>query len=345
MPIRENVSSAEEMYFGPVTFGRYNKNSLPARGVIGQVPVYHDYGVIAAADRDGLVASVNPASGATLTLRSTVTGMVNAGGVVTLDTPRNVTIYSATDESAKTLTITGTDQYGEAMVETITGPAGNGAQKVSYGLKAFKTISSMVATGDFGTIEVGFGNVIGLPFYLASGDGLIPIRNDRVASPRNVTATITAIGTAQDVAVPSPVGGTITKVIGISAAGNGTASSVVTVSDGTLEHAVLTFTSSYAALTVLEDTTILNKYVAANEAIKLATDGGGDGAGQATVVIEISPAVITAGVTTTPSATTGDIRGTVDYGGSIDGTNAFGVVMFPDRTTKALAFGATQYSV
>lgn len=133
-----NISYADTLLAGAVYYDAYHKNSLAGRkGLPMDLPIYVNFGAITAADRDGLVSSVDPANNATLTLRSTVTGMTNTGGVVTLDTPRNVTLYSAADQSTKTITVTGTDEYGKAMVETITGPDGTSATKIAQGVKAF----------------------------------------------------------------------------------------------------------------------------------------------------------------------------------------------------------------
>lgn len=344
--LRHNLTTAANLYYGDAYYERYNNGpTVSPRGTAITLPYVEHYGAITTADRDGLVTTVDPASGATLTLRSTVTGMVNADSVVTLDTPRNVTLYSAADQSTKSITVTGTDIRGAAMVETITGPDGTSATKIAQGAKAFKTISSIVATGDFGTIEVGFGTIIGLPFHASTRNKVIPLKNGHATAPYVVTTSITAIGTAQDVATVLPIGGVIAKLTGVSAAANGSASSTVTVTNATLEVGILVFTSSYAALTVIEDTTLLNTRVASGTAIKIATDGTGDGAGQAEVQIVVNPAVVTAADDTTATATTGDVRGTVDFGHGIDGTNIFSVVMYPVRTTKALAHGITQYSV
>ncbi|HKJ73525.1 MAG TPA: hypothetical protein VKA19_05360, partial [Alphaproteobacteria bacterium] len=59
----------------------------------------------------GLVASTMPASAGNLTL---ITGQ--------MDVPRNVTITSDADDSGHTFTVTGTDRYGAAQTEAISGP-------------------------------------------------------------------------------------------------------------------------------------------------------------------------------------------------------------------------------
>lgn len=344
MGTKHNISYAEELFAGKARYSPYNTSGRSQRGLAVNLPVLVSFGAIAADDRDGLVESVNPADNATLTLRATVTGMVNAGGVVTLDTPRCLSIYSAaTDETAKSITFTGTDEYGAALVETLAGPAADTAVKIVYTKKAFKTVSSAVATGNFGTIEVGFGPKIGLPFRVSAKNRIVPLINGLPAAPVALNTLLAAVGTAQDAAIISPVGGVITKALGVSAAANGTGISTVTITRATLEVAVLAFAADYAALAAVEDTSIKNQRLAANDVLKVATDGTGDGGGQANIVVEVDPAFVTLADDTTATASTGDVRGTVDFGFTPNGTHTFGALIYPDRTTKELAFGIAQY--
>ncbi|KHQ51088.1 hypothetical protein [Mameliella alba] len=91
-------------------------------------------------------------------------------GVATLDVPRNITLTVATtDHSGLTITVTGTDEYGATVVEDITGPNNNTVS----GKKAFKTVTAVESDGAIATngISVGFGDVLGLPVFMAeAGD-------------------------------------------------------------------------------------------------------------------------------------------------------------------------------
>ena len=339
MASRHNFSFADQLYAGAAYYARYSAQ----KGLPVDLPIYHSFGAVAAVDRDGLVSSVNPASGATLTLRSTVTGMTNTGGVVTLGTPRNVTLYSASNESTKSILVTGTDVYGAAMTESITGPDGTSATKTVQGVKAFYTISSIVATGDFGTIEVGFGSKLGLPFRVTDKNQVLARADGRTLAPETLTATITALGTAQDTAVISPIGGVITKISAVSPAVQTSGISTITVTNASLEVATLAFAADYAALTAVTDSTLLNTRLAADGVLKVTTDGTGDGAGQATVTIIVDPALVVIADDTTATTTTADVRGTIDFGFALDGTLKFGAVIFPpDRTDGTNSFGITQ---
>lgn len=83
----------------------------------------------------------------------------------TLDVPRNIIITNAGDDTGDTYTVTGTDEYGAAVIETITGANAG----VAAGKKAFKTVSGIVASGaSAGNVSIGFGDVLGLPIWVPS---------------------------------------------------------------------------------------------------------------------------------------------------------------------------------
>lgn len=136
-------------------------------------------------DRDGIRASAaftNP-SGTTVATGTSLTldGARVSGGVATLDVPRNVTIYSGSNISTFTFRVTGTDMYGEAMIEDIAGPNATTTQ----GVKAFKTVTSVVAygatTGNAAT-EVGFGKVLGLPVFVPNTGHVLLERENNAAA-------------------------------------------------------------------------------------------------------------------------------------------------------------------
>ena len=85
----------------------------------------------------------------------------------TLDVPRNIIITNAGDDTGDTYVVLGADEYGVAVSETITGANAG----VAAGVKAFKTITSITASGaSAGNVSIGFGDVLGLPIWIpASG--------------------------------------------------------------------------------------------------------------------------------------------------------------------------------
>lgn len=98
---------------------------------------------LSALDANGVAEAQAPASGGSFTLN----GALVAGGVATMDIPRHVSISSSADESANTITITGTDRNGNVITEAIA--AGSAS---AVGSKNFATITSasisISASGD-----------------------------------------------------------------------------------------------------------------------------------------------------------------------------------------------------
>jgi hypothetical protein len=120
--------------------------------------LYVDLGNPATADDDGVSAVQLLGSAGNFTIG----GALATGGVATFDVPRNVILTVATtDHSARTFTVYGTDAYGDAVVEAITGPNAG----VSAGKKAFKTVTRVACDGAIATngVKVGTGDVLGLP--------------------------------------------------------------------------------------------------------------------------------------------------------------------------------------
>lgn len=143
---------------------------------------------------NGIAQAQSPVGAGTLTLN----GSLASGGTVTLDVPRNVIADSGGADTA-VLTVTGTDEYGNAMVESITL---NGTTAVP-GKKAFKTITSIandaaIANGAF----VGTGDVLGLPVAVRqAGMILAEMENGAAATPGTfvAAATLTPTATTADV--------------------------------------------------------------------------------------------------------------------------------------------------
>lgn len=112
----------------------------------------------------------------------------------TLDVPRNITLTVATtDQSARTFTITGKDEYGNTVVETLAGPNNNTVS----GKKAFKTLTSVAVNGAIATngVSVGFGDVLGLPVFLPSVANILKeIQDGAVATAGTTVAGIRTAG-------------------------------------------------------------------------------------------------------------------------------------------------------
>lgn len=154
MTTKHNISRAAELYAGDANHpGLYGMNGRV--GVPLSTIVKVSLGTPALGDADGLgLTQDGTALDANTPAALTVTEM---------DVPRNVTITSAGDDSGITFTVTGTDVYGEAVVETITGANAG----LASGKKAFKTVTEVQpSAAAAGNISIGFGDVLGLPYRL-----------------------------------------------------------------------------------------------------------------------------------------------------------------------------------
>lgn len=138
---------------------------------------------------DGVCESQNLAAAGDLTLD----GALVVGGAAVFDVPRNVVVDSGGADDA-VLTVYGTDEYGQAMVENITM---NGSTAVA-GKKAFKRVtriaaSKAIANGAF----VGTGDVLGLPFFLQEAAAVIKeIQDDAAATAGTLVEGVTSEATA-----------------------------------------------------------------------------------------------------------------------------------------------------
>jgi hypothetical protein len=107
------------------------------------------------------VAGVASASTASLTLANTTS---------TIPRALTVTVTHATSIVAQTFALTGTDQYGRTITETLTITA-TGTSKTATSLQAFKTLTAATQTAaadaSANTIILGDSKVLGLPFKCA----------------------------------------------------------------------------------------------------------------------------------------------------------------------------------
>jgi len=136
-----------------------------------------NFGAPAAIDADGICESQNRTGAGALLINGALSNGDLATSVATLDVPRNVIADSGGADTA-VITVTGTDEYGEVVVENITL---NGTTAVA-GKKAFKTITGVASNG---TISNGFflgtGDVLGLPVFLPNAVNVLYDTEDGAA--------------------------------------------------------------------------------------------------------------------------------------------------------------------
>jgi hypothetical protein len=177
-----------------------NLEGADSGAVAEELPATLDNGVLAnvllielgapiAADPNGICEAQSDTGAHSLTLD----GALVSGGVATLDVPRNIVIDSGGADTA-VLTITGTDEYGNTIVESITL---NGTTAVA-GKKAFKTVTSVESSGTISNDAfVGTGDVLGLPVFLPETGYLLKELEDGAdASAGTLVAGVSTTATA-----------------------------------------------------------------------------------------------------------------------------------------------------
>lgn len=125
-------------------------------------------GAAATADADGACASQALNAG----VDGSINGALASGGVATFDVPRNVV---AGWTNAAVITVTGTDEYGNVLVES----SGSGTSLA--GKKAFKTVTKVRVSANVTGLTVGSGDVLGLPIFLAGTGHVIRELQDGAA--------------------------------------------------------------------------------------------------------------------------------------------------------------------
>lgn len=140
------------------------------------------------ADADGIAQSQTPAGAGNLTINGAGV-MADDGsasfyiGKVRLLPARRVTVTTAADESAKTITVYGTDRSGNAIEETLTGPnTTTGTTNKVFGSVSRVAISAAAA----GAITVGWGTESVSPWiFLGTGP-----RHGNAGYQLDVTGTV-----------------------------------------------------------------------------------------------------------------------------------------------------------
>lgn len=133
---------------------------------------------LAAAAANNISASQSPGAGAIL-----INGSAASGGVATLDVARRVAITSGGNDSGITFTVTGTDRYGRAQSETVTG-ANAGAVSTT---RDFLTVTGVTHSGSVATtITIGTTGVA----------STAPLIVDYFSQKDDIGVTLTFSGTA-----------------------------------------------------------------------------------------------------------------------------------------------------
>ena len=150
-------------------------------------------GAPATADADGACASQSLNTG----VDGTINGALAASGVATFDVPRNVV---AAWTNTAVITVTGTDEFGNVMVES------SGSGTSFTGKKAFKTITKVRVSANVTGLTVGSGVVLGLPVFLAT---VVEVLKEIMDGAAATAGTLVAGDNATATATTGDVRGTL----------------------------------------------------------------------------------------------------------------------------------------
>lgn len=184
---KAHLTHANEVFYGDAlnhkAMAYYGRKGIPLNSAY-----YYNFGAVAALDADGHCAAQAVAAAGYATINGALAG-VN-------DVPRGIRAASASaSDTTQTITIRGTDLYGNALTETLTL---TGTTAVN-GKKAFKTVSSVyVSAATAGNITVGTNDVLGLPFAATKKARIIDVffNDAKDASATIVVADTTSPATA-----------------------------------------------------------------------------------------------------------------------------------------------------
>jgi len=155
------------------TQGRKGRPINPAtRAVLGTPVVGDPNGVI---ETQNITAAGGPATGFDGTLADSLT-------LATFDVPRNVVAAWTT---TAVMTVTGTDLYGEVIVES------SASGTTMAGKKAFKTITDVSISTDVTAATVGHGDVLGLPYRVNNKDEILIFENGVPVATGTFVAAVT----------------------------------------------------------------------------------------------------------------------------------------------------------
>lgn len=183
---KSHLTHANEIFHG----GAYNGGALATLGRKG-IPIhsayFYSYGLVDAPDADGHCKAQAMAAAGDAAIDGDLAG-VN-------DVARGLTVKSSGADTTQTVTVYGTDIYGNQVAESL---ALNGTNAVN-GTKAFKTVTRVaVDILMAGNLTVGTTDALGLPFVAGTKSRIVDVwYNDaKDASATVVVADATSPATA-----------------------------------------------------------------------------------------------------------------------------------------------------
>lgn len=203
MTTRHTISHADTLYAGDAAYGGYSPDGR--RGIVFSHQLVEQYGAVAAADTDGLCVNLTATAAVANFMTTLATGVLVSSSVGTFTTPRCASITSTGNLSSVNFTFTGTDQYGEAVTETVAGPNNT----TVYGLKALKTVTGIASDAAATAFNIGSGTKIGFPVRVGDAGAVLGVYVDGVPETTlTVVAGLAATGVST--ATTADVRGTFT---------------------------------------------------------------------------------------------------------------------------------------
>jgi hypothetical protein len=161
---------SDDLWIGVATGPQLNSYAGPGAVFAGVGPLGRVYifDIVPAAKSATAVCAAQAVAAAG---NATINGASATGGVATFDYARTVNVDSTdAGDTTQTVTVTGTDYWGQAQTETI---ALNGTTLVA-GQKSFKTITAAAVSALLtGNLTVGNEDVFGLPYRVTDAGYLL----------------------------------------------------------------------------------------------------------------------------------------------------------------------------
>ena len=197
----------DDLYTGNVTLGSFlatsqeNPTAQIGVGPIGRMVALNIVPLTVQTNNIATSQHMTNGTGLTLTAGTGITSGTAPDGsgstVLVMDTPRAVSLTSTANLSAINFTITGFDQYGQKMTQTIAGPNNNTVNTS----KAFNSVLSIVPNTTDGThnVTAGTADIFGLPWLCAKPEYVMSLKwngqitqDGGVFTPGDTTSPATA---------------------------------------------------------------------------------------------------------------------------------------------------------
>ena len=336
---RHTLSHAVDLYSGEAQKNGFLGSN---RGLPIDLLILDDLGAPAIADVNGYVVALNVTGAGNFSLKTATGALVDANDVGVADVARGVQIVSAGADAA-VLTITGTDKFGTALTEDITL---NGTTIV-FGKKAFKKISQIATDGTTSNnVSIGTSDLLGLTYRVDNEEDIIALYEDGNAgrTARAAAAAAPAAVTAAAVTVTGSSPNAITNYAAHSSGATAVTSNAATDLD-TTAAALDTLEDEVTDVVLTVNENVVDIAASKVELDKLVLDVAAQKVELDKLILDVDLGTVGSfikAVSTTATATTGDVRGTYDPSTVLDGVKTIKILLRPQARTSIGAYGVAQ---